>query len=172
MKKKRRFINLGTMLLLSIIVVFLAYGVSYRYFMNSYDVFESYSKDVYDYLVEIAEKTITEGKGINTQGIPEDIESYQINKYGDRVIFEYGLKWNHEMFWYTSQPKMTITLSKDNKILNKESNYETKEKYIEDCKNQMSGWSMMIGLLLGMAIFMFYVMGRCIRNSEKSKPKE
>lgn len=150
MKKKRRFINWGTMFLLSVIVGIVAYTVAYGCFINNCSyVLKAYSKDDYDYLVEIAEKTITEGKGINTEKIPKDCY-YSIEQLenSDEITVEYRLKNQSDGFLLSllSPDKgMVITLSKDNKILSAVSLYESEETYITMCKRSMLFFSVMVG---------------------------
>lgn len=165
--KKRRFINYGTMFLLSVIVGLFTYKVYNRNLICKYDdVFEEYSEDEYDYLVEIAEKTITE-RGINTEEIPEDVYYEIVQADNSNTIFKYGLKRHNNGF--SDSPEQTIILSKDNRILEKKSADEIKETYIEQCEKSMTTAPRIIGILVWMFCFLTYMVGRGNRESKASK---
>lgn len=135
--KKRRFINYGTMFLLSVMVGILACMISNRVIRNNSDaIFGKYSKEDYEYLLEIAEKAVVEGKGIHTEEIPKDVDYTieqlsNVNDKENNITFTYSLSRSG-----LNSPKMTITLSKENKkILSKHSIYKTEEDYIRVCNN-------------------------------------
>lgn len=167
---KRRFINYGTMFLLSVMAGFLAYMISNRMIIsNRDDIFGKYSKDDYEYLLEIAEKVIVEGgEGIHTEEIPKDVY-YKIETFSneeDNITFTYGLSKNR----LKNSPKMTITLSKkDKKILSKDSIYETEEDYKKVCNNQAKFFSVLIGIVCAIVIMGLYTMYSSI---QMSKPKK
>lgn len=166
---KRRFINYGTMFLLSVMVGFLAYMISNRMIIsNRDDIFGKYSKDDYKYLLEIAEKAVVDGEGIHTEEIPKDVY-YKIETFSneeDNITFTYGLSKNG----LKNSPKMTITLSKEErKILSKDSIYETEKDYKRICNNQAQFFSVLIGIVCAMLIMVFYTM---YSNIQMSKPKK
>lgn len=147
MKKKRRFINWGTVMIFTIMLGIIVCKISHTIIIKiNSDTFEAYSEDDYRYLLEIAKTAVTEGKGIDTSKIPKDV-IYEISgsKSGE-TIFTYELKRDVNFrLQLPLTPNMTVTLSKDQRILSKDSNYESKEKFTEECKRKMLLWPLMIG---------------------------
>lgn len=150
MKKERRFQRWKIFLLSAIIGLF-AYEVSNIIFIcNQNAIFGEYSKEDYKYLLGIVKKTIIEGKGIHTEGIPKDVY-YLIEQPGNAdmedITCEYGLKSNVEC-------KITIILSgKDKEILSKDSIYETEERYKRVRNEKIDILSIIIGALIFGIIF-------------------
>lgn len=90
---------------------------------------EAYSESAYEYLDEIADNVISKD-GINVSAIPKDVVEYEITYKDSEIIFKYSLDNNKEKYLATSA-SMTVTLSKDFEILNKEPNFSSKEEYVK-----------------------------------------
>lgn len=162
---KRRFINYGTMFLLSVVVGLLAYMISNRIMIShSDDIFGKYSTEDYEYLLEIVEKAVVEGKDIHTQEIPKDVY-YKIEQSSNEeaITFTCSLI-KRELY----SPEMTITLSKeDKKILSKDF-IETEEDYNRMCNRQAKFFSVAIGIACAIVIMAVYTM---YSNIQMSKSK-
>ncbi len=102
--------------------------IYYNIMMSMYgENLESYSESTYKYLDDIADNVIGEA-GINLAEIP-DIVEYDITYKGGEIIFNYSIDNNKEKEFATSA-SMTVTLSKDFKILSKKPNFSSKEAYV------------------------------------------
>mgnify|MGYP006867953655 FL=1 len=93
------------------------------------------------YLEEIADNVI--GKdGINVVKIPDDVE-YEISDRNNEIVFTYDLESSKERE-FTNGLGMSITLSKNGKVLSKEPNYSSKNEYI---RTRTCGYIILIPLL-------------------------
>ena len=168
MKKKRRFINGGTVMLFTIMLGIIVCKVSHTIIIKiNSDIFETYSEDDYRYLLEIAKTAVTEGKGIDTSKIPKDVIPYEISasKNGE-TVFTYELKWDVNTC-LANPPSMTVTLSKDKKVLSKDSNYESKEKFTENCKRKMLLAPIIIGAWSWIILLVYAIKRQGEQKTEK-----
>lgn len=79
------------------------------------------------YLEEIADNVI--GKdGINVAKIPDNVK-YEISDRNNEIVFTYDLESSKERE-FTTGLGMSITLSRNGKVLSKESNYSSKNEFI------------------------------------------
>lgn len=133
---------------------------------------EAYSKSTYEYLDEIANNVIEEG-GINVTAIPEDVVEYEITYKDGKIIFKYSLDNNKGKKWATSA-SMTVTLSKDFEVLNKEPNFSSKEQYEKEHKSTFYILASILGAStwIVMTIASCIVMGAAIPISMIHKKRE
>lgn len=154
--RKRRFNSYGKTLLLSVMVGFFVYIISNGMIINNCNaIFGEYSKDDYEYLLEIAEKAVVEGKGIHTEEIPKDVD-YKIEQFsnGEDIKFTYALS---KKGLLEISPEVTITLSvEDKKILSQDFQWETEEEFIKRCNNQAKFFSVILGCFGAIVILVFY----------------
>ena len=93
------------------------------------------------YLEEIADNVI--GKdGINVAKIPDNVK-YEISDRNNEIVFTYDLESSKERE-FTTGLGMSITLSKNGKVLSKEPNYFSKNEYI---RTRTCGYIILIPLL-------------------------
>ena len=121
-------------LLISLIAVTVISSVIYYSIIrhNHSEDLEAYSESAYEYLDEIADNVITKD-GINMSAIPKDVVEYEITYKDGEIIFKYNLDNNKGKDLATSA-NMTVTLSEDFEILNKEPNFSSKEEYVTSHK--------------------------------------
>lgn len=130
-EKSNRLIS--KVLLISLVVTAISSLIYYNIMMHNHgEDLEAYSESAYKYLDEIADNVI-EKDGINVAEIPEDVVEYEITYKDGEIIFKYGLDNNKGKVWATSA-SMTVTLSKDFKVLSKEPNFSSKEEYAKSHK--------------------------------------
>ncbi len=62
---------------------------------------------------------------------------------------------------------MTVTLSKDKKVLSKDSNYESKEKFTENCKRKMLLAPIIIGAWSWIILLVYAIKRQGEQKTEK-----
>ncbi len=126
---------------------------------------KTYSESDYEYLDEIADNVIKKD-GIDVSAIPEDVVRYEITKKDNKIIVMYSLGENIKTY-----PSMTITLSKDLELLNKESNSCSIKKFQKIEKRNVILIAVAIGLFASLIIFMtvIYVLISCLPKHDNEK---
>ena len=142
-----------------IVVTVVSSFIYYNIMMHNHiEDLEAYSENAYKYLDEIADNVIGKN-GINVAAIPEDVVEYEITYKDGEIIFNYSLD-NNKGKLFAASASMTITLSKDFEILNKEPNFSSKEKYVKDSKTNFCISTFIFGVstLFVMAVVVGVVM--------------
>ena len=121
--------------------------IFYRNLMYHYgDALEAYSESDYEYLEKIPDRVI--GKdGIHEVVIPDDIVIDDINYQNDKIIVKYSLD-NNKGNKYVTSASITVTLSKDFKVLDQKRNYSSKEEYVQKCEMLFWDSTFAFGLLI------------------------
>ncbi len=118
---------------------------------------DSYPVDTCKYLKEIGTTTIKDGY-IDTSLLPNDVLKYNIsyNKYSENTIYTYSLDVNNNLRFIPT-PQMTITLSNEYEILSEDSEYSSKEKYVNSIKTSIYVDTFIMGFCFGIFVVLSYL---------------
>lgn len=148
---------------ISVIVALVSILIYYNIIMYNYgENLEAYSESAYEYLDEIANNVIGP-EGIHEAAIPEDVVEYEITYEDGEIVFNYSLD-NNEGKKFATSASMTITLSKDFEVLNKEPNFPSKEKYVEFHKIGVYIFTFMLGLETSLLMAFVSVIAMAVAN--------
>lgn len=158
MKEKRYFCDFWEKMSIFfyVVSVIIVSNVSYITLSVRYEnELNSYSKDTYLYLEEIADQVIQEGIGINLLGLPDDVSRYSITndtENGKMVEFKYYLDNNKDMI-FARPSNMKVEISKDTfEIISKIPDCSSKEDYVRKVRTQMGLASAMFGFVFGLIV--------------------
>ena len=116
----------------------------YEYELNLYSV------EKYQLLNQIANDVIKSDVGIDLSAVPDDVSKYEIINESNVTTFTYYLDKDKDML-FANSAYMSLILSKDFKIISKDSNYSAKEKYIKSIKTNMFFFSIVIAFFVSLA---------------------
>lgn len=158
------------LLIIGIISFFISYNIIYYNFTIPYyeEALNSYDADAYEYLYEIAENCIVDGKGIVESAIPEDVIEYDIHKTKDGITFKYILG-NNEGIELASQAVMSIELSNSYEILSQKPNYSSEEEYVKVIKGRIKYNTSFLAVLTAGVILLIILFIAAISEKKKKK---
>lgn len=145
-------------IILSLIVITSIFCIIHYNVLLHTNELDSYSESTYQYLDEIANEVIQEGKGINLLALPDDVVKYEITSTNNEIIFKYYLDNNKGML-FAQAANMTVELSDNFEIISKNPNYSSEEDFIIITKFLMFFGSAILGFMiwLGFIILSFII---------------